>query len=238
MKWSWIDLIFPWIGAAAASLVLVLLFSTGWLQADPNRSRWRDTTWLSWLAVAIYLIHNVEEYGRDLLGHLHAFPTSMCAALGQPSYPLCPIPPPFYLAVNLPLFWLGAPAAALVSRRHPIVGLSLYGVIFVNALAHTKSLLAGYNPGACTAVVLFLPASLWVAKSCFGPFRLPYRVLAFIVADGLLLHIVLIGSTMMFFHGLLRGAALIGLQGVNAIVFFALAWMAEKCWKQSLPVIP
>jgi hypothetical protein len=60
----------------------------------------------------------------------------MCATLGQPPYPSCPIPAPFYLAVNLPLFWVGAPAAAIMSRPHPILGLSVYGVIFVNALTH------------------------------------------------------------------------------------------------------
>lgn len=229
MKWSWLDLNFPWVGAAAAVLLLVLLLFTDRLRSDLNQPRWKDLRWLSWLAVVIYLIHNVEEYGVDLLGQVHAFPQSMCATLGQPPYPFCPIPAPFYLAVNLPLFWLGAPFAAMMSRRHPVLGLAVYGVIFVNALTHLGAFVrAGYNPGALTALVLFLPASFWVARVCFGKHGLRYRALAFIVANGVLLHIVLAGSMMLFLHGAIGAEALTAIQILNAVVFFALASIAGK----------
>ncbi len=231
MRWSWIDLDFPWIGLTAAVVLLVLLFMTNRMRADLNRSRWQDRIWLSWLAVAIYLIHNVEEYGIDLLGRFHAFPNSICATLALPAYPSCPIPTPFFLAVNLPLFWLGAPVAAIMSRRHPIIGLSVYGVIFVNALTHLGAFArAGYNPGVLTALILFLPISLWVAKVCFGKHGLPYSALALIVADGMILHIVLIGSTMLFLRGRIVPSALTAIQILNAILFFLLAWLAEK-WR-------
>jgi hypothetical protein len=236
MRWSWIDLNFPWIGSVAAVVVLVLLFSTNRLRSDFSRSRWRDRVWLSWLAVAIYLIHNVEEYGVDLFGQFHAFPNSMCSTLGLSPFPSCPIPAPFFLAVNLPLFWVGAPVAALMSRRHPIVGLSLYGVIFVNALSHLGAFVrAGYNPGVLTALILFLPASVWVARSCFGKRGLPYGGLVFIVADGAILHIVLIGSTMLFLHGSISPAGLTVIQILNAVLFFVLAWLAEK-WRGGMLV--
>jgi hypothetical protein len=238
MRWSWIDLNFPWIGATAAAVLLVLLFSTNRLRGDLNQSRWRDLSWLSWLAVAIYLIHNVEEYGVDLLGQFHAFPHFMCAMLAQPPYPSCPIPAPFYLAVNLPLFWVGAPVAAILSRRHPILGLSVYGVIFVNALTHLGAFLrSGYNPGVLTALILFLPVSFWVARVCFGEHGLPYGGLAFIVADGVLLHVVLIGSTMLFLHGVIGRAVLTGIQILNAILFFVFAWIAER-WHSGIFVRP
>jgi len=43
-----------------------------------------------------------------------------------------------------------------MSRRHPICGLSIYGVIFVNALMHLGGAMhAGYNPGALTALILY-----------------------------------------------------------------------------------
>jgi hypothetical protein len=238
MRWNWIDLNFPWIGSTAAAVVLILLFSTNRLRSDLNQSRWRDLSWLSWLAVAIYLIHNVEEYGVDLLGQFHAFPYSMCATLGQLPYPFCPIPAPFYLAVNLPLFWVGAPVAAILSRCHPIIGLSVYGVIFVNALTHLGAFVrAGYNPGVLTALILFLPISFWVARVCFGKRGLPYGGLAFIVADGLLLHVVLIGSTMLFLHNLIGRSALTGIQILNAILFFVFAWIAER-WRSGIFVRP
>jgi hypothetical protein len=238
MGWSWIDLNFPWIGSTAAAVVLVLLFSTNRLRSDLNQSRWCDLSWLSWLAVAIYLIHNVEEYGVDLLGQFHAFPHFMCAMLAQPPYPSCPIPAPFYLAVNLPLFWIGAPVAAILSRRHPILGLSVYGVIFVNALTHLGAFVrSGYNPGVLTALILFLPVSFWVARVCFGKRGLPYGGLAFIVADGVLLHVVLIGSTMLFLHGVIGRAALTVIQILNAILFFVFAWIAER-WQSGIFVLP
>jgi hypothetical protein len=158
--------------------------------------------------------------------------------LGQPPYPSCPIPAPFYLAVNLPLFWVGAPVAAILSRRHPILGLSVYGVIFVNALTHLGAFVrSGYNPGVLTALILFLPASFWVAMVCFGKNRLPYGWLAFIVADGVFLHAILMGSTMLFLHGVIGRAALTGIQVVNAILFFVSAWLAEK-WRSGALVRP
>ncbi len=238
MTWSWIDLNFPWLGSVAAVVLLVLLFSTNRLRSDFNQSRWRDLSWLSWLAVAIYLIHNVEEYGVDLLGQFHAFPHFMCAMLAQPPYPFCPIPAPFYLAVNLPLFWAGAPVAAIFSRRHPILGLSVYGVIFVNALTHLGAFVrSGYNPGVLTALILFLPASFWVTRVCFGKRGLPYGVLAFIVADGVLLHVVLMGSTMLFLHGVSGRAALTDIQILNAILIFVFAWIAER-WRSGIFVRP
>jgi hypothetical protein len=215
----------------AAVVLLVLLFSTNRLRSDLNQSRWRDLSWLSWLGVAIYLIHNIEEYGVDLLGQFHAFPHFMCAMLAQPPYPSCPIPAPFYLAVNLPLFWVGAPVAAILSRRHSILGLSVYGVIFINALTHLGAFVrSGYNPGVLTALILFLPISFWVARACFGKRGLPYGGLTFIVADGVILHIVLLVSTMLFLHGVIGRAALTGIQIVNATLFFVFAWLAEK-WR-------
>jgi hypothetical protein len=229
MNWSWIDLNFPWVGLTAATLLLLFLFATNRLRGDFTQSRWRDRIWLSWLAVALYLIHNVEEYGVDLLGQHHAFPGFMCSMLAQPPYPSCPLPAPFFLAVNLPLFWIGAPVAALMSRRHPILGLSVYGVIFVNALTHLGAWVrTGYNPGALTSLIVFLPASFWVAKACFGKRGLPYGALVFIVADGVFLHIVLMGSTMLFLHDRISPSTLTAIQIANASLYFLLVWLADR----------
>lgn len=165
----------------------------------------------------------------DLLGQFHAFPNSMCSQLGLPHFPGCPIPTLFFLAVNLPLFWIGAPIAAFMSRRHPILGLSVYGVIFVNALMHLGSgIRSGYNPGALTALILFLPCSFWVAKVCFGKQGLPRRAIAFIVADGVMLHVVLMGSTILFLHSVIGPSLLTAIQVLNAVWFFLLARIAEK----------
>ena len=65
---------FPWIGGIAALILLVLLFCTSNLRANAQISRWRDRTWLSWLGMVAYLVHNLEEYGIDLYGRRDGFP--------------------------------------------------------------------------------------------------------------------------------------------------------------------
>ena len=135
MDKSWTDValvIFPWIGGGAAIVLLVLQFGTRLLQSEPGSSRWHDRVWLSWLAVAIYLLHNVEEYGIDVFGRMTQFPAEICSVLKLPAPPDCAIPAAYFLSVNIPLIWVIAPIAALLSRRHPLVGLAFYGVIFVN----------------------------------------------------------------------------------------------------------
>lgn len=183
MTWNWFDLAWPWIGAAGAAALLLLLFGTRSLQRDLSLSRWRDPVWLSWLAVPVYMIHNVEEYGIDLLGRSHYFPDALCLTLGLPPYPACPVPPPFFLAVNLSLIWVAAPLAALLSRKHPLVGLIFYGVLITNGITHIVPMLLGkgYNPGALTSMILFIPLFFWVAHTCFGPGRIAYRGLPVLV---------------------------------------------------------
>jgi Protein of unknown function with HXXEE motif len=232
MEWSWLDLAFPWIGGIAAVVLLVLLFGTQLLRGEPGSSRWRDRVWLSWMAMVIYLLHNVEEYGIDLFGRMHEFPDSICGVLKLPAYPDCTLPPLFYLAVNIPLFWIGAPIAALLSRRHPLVGLTFYSVIFVNALVHLAPLLAGvgYGPGTLTAAVLFVPVSFWVAYACFGKGRLSYKAMALLIADGVILHVILMGSIQLFIRDLISSETLVWTQVANAILFLLIPWLGEK-WR-------
>ena len=161
MDKNWTDValvLFPWIGGGAAIVFLFLLFGTRLLQSEPSSSRWRDRVWLSWLAVAIYLLHNVEEYGIDVFGRMTQFPAEICSVLNLPGPPDCPIPAAYFLSVNIPLIWVVAPIAALLSRRHPVIGLAFYGVIFVNLFFHIMPLLAGtgFGPGTLTALVLFV----------------------------------------------------------------------------------
>src|SRR5215467_11033896 len=203
MSWTWLDFAFPWIGLAAAVVPLVLLFGTDALHSEPGISRWHDRVWLSWLGAVAYLLHNGEEYGIDLFGRRHAFPDALCALLRLPAYPDCPIPAAFFLAVNVSLFWVAAPISALVSRRQSLVGLAIYGVVFVNGLFHVIPLLLGmgYSPGTLTAAVIFLPLSAWVARACLGKGNLGYKAMALLVANGLFLHAILIGSVFLFLSG-------------------------------------
>src|SRR4051812_47023593 len=114
LVFGWFDLAWPWIGLGFAVVLLILLFASNLLRGDRALPRYRDLRWLSFLAIAVYLVHNVEEYGIAANGALHAFPDAMCTALGQPAYPACGIPTVFFLVVNLPLIWLLSPIAALL----------------------------------------------------------------------------------------------------------------------------
>jgi hypothetical protein len=232
MRFTWFDLAFPWIGLVGALALLALSFGSRLLRSDPASSRWRDRVWLSWMAVVAYLLHNVEEYGVDLLGQRHAFPAALCALLRLPPYPGCPIHPSFFVAVNIPLFWVVGPVAALQSRRHPLIGLSLYSVIIINALIHVLSAVGtgAYNPGLLTAVVVFLPLSAWVGHACFGRGGLSYKALAFVIVWGVVLHAILAVPMLLFASGKISNTVLVWLQLLNAPLLLLVMWFAER-WR-------
>lgn len=72
------------------------------------------------------------------------------------------VPYSFITSINIAAVWLAGPAAALLGRRWPAIALSYFSIPFVNMFAHLGPAIAegGYNPDA-TAIVLFLPLSLW-----------------------------------------------------------------------------
>jgi hypothetical protein len=237
---SWLYLAFPWIGLVAALVLLVLLFGTDLLRSEPTSSRWRDPVWLSWIAVVAYLLHNVEEYGLDLLGRWHEFPAALCANLGLPSPPSCPIPPAFFMAVNIPMFWIAGPLAALLSRRHPLEGFALYSVIPINGLVHIIGALASgevYNPGMLTAVLVFLPLWAWVGHACFGEGRLSYKAMALLLFWGVNLHVILAGSVVMFVNGRIGQTALVWAQIINAGLLLLVPWLGEN-WPRGVLARP
>jgi hypothetical protein len=230
MGWTRFDLLWPWIGLGAAVVLLVILFATGVLRREPQRSRWRDVVWLSWLAVPIYMIHQFEEYGIDLLGVRHAFPDGLCNQLGLGDYPGCPIPHDFYLYVNIPLVWVAGVIAATLCRRNPFVGLGLYSVIISNGMVHIMTAIVQqrYNPGVFTAVILFLPSFFWLCKACFGKTGLARKGIGVLIATGVLLHIILISSVLLYVGKHISGAVLDGVQTVNASMIILIPWLGER----------
>ena len=236
---NWLNTAFPWIGLAGAVVLLVLLFATNALRSDPGVSRWRDPTWLSWAAAAVYLLHNVEEYGIDLLGQTYAFPKVFCAIFGfHAIYPTCPVAPAVFTAVNVPMFWLAAPVAALMSRRHPVVGLTIYSVISVNLVTHiAQGVISGtfYNPGFLTAVVLFLPLTAWMIYALFVTGPLSYKTLAYLIGWGIAAHLILMAAMLPLIKGILHNAmpAIIA-QIVNAALLIVVPWCVERWLGQAV----
>jgi hypothetical protein len=222
----------PWIGAFAGLILLCLLFFTRKLQANANLSRWHDRTWLAWLAVFAYLAHNVEEYGIDMLGRTYEFPSVMNQTF---AHAVRTPPNAFYLAVNLSIVWFAFPLAALVSRRHPLVGLAGYSIMSINSLTHMGALFSsGYTPGLLTAVVLFLPLTLWVAHALFGANKMSYKGFGAVILVGIIAHAILMGSIQALTHGWLFSGLVVAIQVGNAAFTLALLWMAEKILGPSL----
>jgi hypothetical protein len=186
--------------------------------------------WLAWLMAAVYFVHNFEEYGIDALGHAHAFPIAICSILRQPPYPDCPIPPGFYLAVNIAGIWVGAVLAAMLSWRNKAVGLSYAGLLITNGLSHISefAISGNYNPGVLTSFVLFFPLFFWIVRACFGRGRMSYWILASIVLAGVVLSLVLFGSMQARINELIGNTTLILIQIVNPAWFFVLPWLASR----------
>lgn len=227
---GWFDLAWPWIGLAAAAVVVVALFATPWLRSDPARPRRSDPRWIGFLAVAVYLVHQVEEYGIAANGVAHAFPDELCAVVGQAAYPVCPIPPAFFLAVNVTLVWVAAPIAATLAPRAPLLGLVLWGVIAANAVVHIAPaiVLRRYDAGLLTAVLLFLPLALWAMAGMTGERRpIPRRAVGAVIAAGVLMHAVLGASLVLFLHAGVPAWALITLQPLAVIAGYGLTVAAQ-----------
>jgi len=219
--------LWPYMGAGAA-LLLALLLATDLLRSDRNVSRWRDIVWLAWAGTWIYLVHQFEEHGIDAVGGHYAFRGFMCASLGFANPATCPVPFSFITSVNIAAVWLAGPAAALLGRRWPAVGLSFFSIPFVNAFGHlVPAAIAGaYNPGVATSIALFLPLSLWAFHVALGRPDLGWRAVVATIVAGFVLHVILIGSLQLYVHGRIGIRALDVIQFVNPaiaglIVFFA-----------------
>ena len=54
----------PWMGLGIGAVLLILLFGTDLLHPNGG-SRWKDVTWLVWLAVPVYQIHQFDNPARS-----------------------------------------------------------------------------------------------------------------------------------------------------------------------------
>jgi len=156
-----------------------------------------------------------------------------------PPYPDCPIPPLYFVAVNVTAFWVAAPIAALVSRRHPLVGLAVYSIIIVNVFFHVLPLVGGvgYGAGTLTALVVFIPLSIWVVRACFGPGRMSYGALALLVVGGVVMHAILTAPMLLFLRGSIGSTPMILAQVVNPFVLMLILWFGER-WRGGILISP
>ena len=211
--------VWPYMGLGAA-LLLALLLCTDTLRSDLTVSRWRDIVWLAWAGTLAYLVHQFEEHGVDALGATYAFRGELCRNFGFPDIHACPVPFSFITAVNVSVVWLFGPTAALLGRRRPELALAFFSVPFVNALAHIvpAALQGTYNAGVLTAVVIFLPLSLWVFHVALSRYRLGWRPVIATVAAGIVLHAILMGSLAAFIGGRIGVVLLDVIQVINPAI--------------------
>lgn len=192
-NWSWFALNFEWIGLVAAIVILVLLFTTNSLRNDLSISKWKDYTWLSWLGMVIYLLHNVEEYGIDIFGRTNAFPNQIHDMLHALAPESSGPDSSYFLAVNVTAFWVVAPIAALLSRTRPFTGLAVYAIIFVNTFFHLMPALTTgtYNPGFLTTILFFIPIAVWLIGKDLGTGAYKKRAIIYLFLGGIIFHIIL-----------------------------------------------
>ncbi|WP_164919556.1 HXXEE domain-containing protein [Hansschlegelia zhihuaiae] len=220
----------PWIGLGAAGILLILLAAGNGLQTDRSVSRWRDMTWLVWLGVAAYLLHQFEEHGVDLLGEPYAFRGELCATLGFRDAASCPIPFSFITAVNVGSVWGAGLISALLAPRRPLIGLAFFAIPLVNLFAHVGPAVVArhYNPGLLTAVAIFLPLSLWTLFVAARRYGAGLRAILATALAGVVVHAVLMGSLIAYLHSWFGEATLATIQILNACVPAGLMWLATR----------
>ena len=194
MQLNWFDTVWPFIGLGGAIVMVAIMLMTDTFRGNTAVSRWRDPLWLGWLAAPLYWVHQLEEYSLPLLGFDHyAIQENVCKNIGYPAYPDCPIPLSFYPVVNIALMWVGAPLAAYLGRRNVAIGLSFWGLIFLNGVLHVVVTVVtrDYNAGLLSGLFLMVPLSAWVIYACAIRGQYSAKVVGLAFVAGILTHIFL-----------------------------------------------
>jgi hypothetical protein len=140
----------------AVFLSLMLLEDRAQLQLDPLAR-------FHWILLVVYLVHQFEEHGVDLLGRAHFFITytrDVIRDVGAASGFI--LTPPAIYRTNTLFVWLPFLVAVWGHRRFIWPGLAAADLILTNGVLHIGVALwrEEYNPGVGSAIVLFLPIAL------------------------------------------------------------------------------
>jgi len=212
----------PYLGLAGAAALLLWLF----VEERPSRGtpRGRDPAFVLGLFGPMYLLHQFEEHGVDLLGRHYAFLGALCHTLGYPSAATCPADPGFIAAVNPGAVWIAAALVMVFRRRRPLIAACVWGIALVNAGTHIGAALVhrAYNPGLVTAVVLFVPLCVWMLRTTLAAGVITRRQVPRVIVSGALVHGVLLVSLLARVHGL-PYAALLAINLANGLTPWAVA---------------
>jgi hypothetical protein len=138
-----------WMFAGATSAVLLLAL------APVMGASWPVALLAVYLQLPFYMLHQIEEhYGDRFRRFLNDFVAGGLPALTTPAVVL----------INVPGVW-GIDLISIYLARFVDIGLGLIAVylMLVNAITHIIAaiVLRRYNPGLVSAIVLFIPASIW-----------------------------------------------------------------------------
>lgn len=217
---SWLDYNWPWVGLVIGSLLTYAALTNPGLLGikKPTMS---DPRFLATLGTALYMLHEVEEYGIDALGRYYAFPTALCTTIGQEPPPKCSLPYSFYTAVNMGSVWEVGFIGIIMAYKDIRLALAIYGLELVNAVVHAVAAVRGpelYNSGLASALLLFLPISVWVFRSLLRAKAISLRTVGVVMFLGWLGHAVLLVSLMGFLRGFYGETTLVLLQVLNGFV--------------------
>ena len=113
------------LAAAFAGLALAVLLVAQVLRErrpEGAGSRWNDPAFVLRLLWPMYLVHQFEEHGIDLLGRHYSFLGELCRTLGHAADPShCPADPAFIFAVRLLHFSTQVTAISKPSRAVSVV---------------------------------------------------------------------------------------------------------------------
>jgi hypothetical protein len=136
--------------------------------------------------LVLYMVHQVEEHLWP--GGFRQFTNAHVFQSGNDDWP---VSIGGVTLVNVGFVWLPLALAILWPGPLRWVGLAWIGLTLVNAVTHIVASLRFriYNPGLITAVVLFLPFTIWALATEVADGLLSGGEVALILLLGVLLHV-------------------------------------------------
>jgi hypothetical protein len=207
----------PYVGLVLGGLLLAwLIFEKREPGAPP---RWQDPAWVLPLLWPMYLLHQFEEHGIDLLGRHYAFLGDLCTSLGYAQGTWCPADPAFVFAVNVVACQLDFAMSWVFRRKNPLLAACAWGIPLVNAVAHLGPAIAHltYGAGVFTSLILFIPLCALMLRTVLRSGVIELRQVPRIVATGVLVHVVLMVSLILYGHSYISHGALLLINAANGL---------------------
>lgn len=210
----------PYAGLLAAVLLLAIQWRERVSSATGLESALRDPAFVLSLLWPMYLVHQFEEHGVDLLGRRFAFLGDICATVGEPDVARCPADAAFIFVVNVVACPMAFVMPLVWRRTRPLLAAFGWSVPLVNAVAHVGTAVVhrAYNPGLLTAAILFVPLGAWMVRVMLAAGHLARSQVPLLFVTGGVLHAVLIGSLLAREHGLIGHTTLLLVNAVNGLV--------------------